>query len=208
MADNARGRGLRYVGTRGYPAPTPERVRVATAYQGSVAPGPVSVDLCVGDPVVKVTDGTVAHWASGAIYGVVCNILPYWDSGEGVMKAGKQLPGGTAYGTNYSRESIVEIIPAANVLFEMDCDDAVTATTYAAYRAFIHENAQMVYEPDSNTRQANPVLDISTHAVTNTLPLRIVDISKVPVQDFTGKYVKLIVTANLVQQAPWTPLGV
>lgn len=208
MANNPHFYGIRYHHSRMYPSPTPERVFVASGYQASVSPGPVACDICVGDPVVKVSDGTVAI-ASGtsAIYGIVTNILPFRDSVTGALRIGKQLPGGTTF-TAQNQATQVEILPWANVVFEIDVDDNVTATTEAAYKLFIGENANIVFSPDATNRRANPLLDISTHAVTATLPARIVDLAPIPTQDYSGTFVKLLITGNLAQQAPYTALGV
>lgn len=205
MADNAIMYGFRWQRVRGGNNLTPERVRVASGYQAS--PSAINVDLRVGDPVKKVSDGTIALAALGdSPFGVIVGIGPYFD-GTRMRPGGVSLPGGTVYGTLLERQSFVYIVPVADQLFEIDCDDAVTATTEAAFAAFIGENCDATINPVAGSTLANPRLDISTHAVTATLRWRIVDIARYP-NDFTGNYVKLLVTANTAQQAPFTALGI
>lgn len=205
MADNAIMYGFRWQRSRGGTNLVPERVRVASAYQAS--PGGISVDLRPGDPVKKVSDGTVALVAVGdPTFGIVVGIGPYFD-GTRMRPGGVSLPGGTAYGTLLERQSIIYIVPVAGEVFEIDCDDNVTATTEATFNSYIGENCDITLNAVAGSTYANPRLDISTHNTTATLDWRIVDIARFP-NDFTGNYVKLLVTANTVQQAPIQATGV
>lgn len=206
MADNASLYGFRWVGARqGDPHPDPEIVRVATAYQAS--PGGVSVDLNVGDPVKKVSDGTVALCATGdATFGIIVGILPYYDGSK--MVRSNRLPGGTAYSTNLERQSKVLIVPIAGNVFECVCDDNTSITTEANYNAAIGENVDISINQVAGSTLATPRLKISTHATTNTLVWRIVDTSHRVNIDYTGLYVPLLVTGNVVQQAPYQTTGV
>lgn len=207
MANNAFQYGFRWHSSRygGDTKPQPERHRVASAYDA--APGGVHCNLQPGDCVKKVSDGTVALAVAGdAIFGVIDYIGPYYDSGAGAMVFNSVLPyANGAYGTNYERESTIYIIPVAGQIFRAMADDSSTATTYAAYRAFIGENVDMVN--DAVTPNARPLIDISTHATTSA-QWRIVDIGRDVNTDYTGLYVPLLVTANEVQQAPFQTTGV
>lgn len=208
MANNVSRGGFRYHGSRSdVGGPIIERVRVASGYQAADV-NAASVNLNVGDVVKKVSDGTVALAAgTDAFYGVIHNILPYYDGT--VMRWNKFLPGNTVYGTVLERQSFLEIIPVAGVLFEVDVNDNTTATTQAAYTAFIGENANHINTGLVSAVAAFPQLNIGGHNTTNTLGWRIVDISPtMENQDFSGTGVKLIVTANLTQQAPFTATGV
>lgn len=198
--------GFRAMYRRGGPLQM-EKVRVASAYQAS--PGGISCDLNIGDPIIKVSDGTIAIAAAGVgIFGVIAGIGKYWNSGLGAMvPGGSTLPGGTTYGTKLERESIVYIYPAADVVFEVDCDDGTTAATQAAYTALIGENCDITINQVSGSTLASPLLDISDHK-TGTAQFRIVDLGNWPTQDYTTTRVKLLVTCVEVQQAPWQATGV
>lgn len=214
MTDNMRsmGGGFKWVRSLfGHTPPSPVTCRVASGYSGSINGGS-TIDINLGDPVRFVSTGTVAHAAgneggSGGedIFGIVCNILPYWDGTRRVP--GFRLPAGTAYGSVLERQSFVEVIPVAGQLFEIEADDVVTATTEAGYYAFIGENADHRLTTGSEPK-TNCMLDISTHG-TATAQWRIVNISQtVANQDFSGAYVKLYVTCNETQIAPFVTTGV
>lgn len=194
--------GFRLVASRGI-APKPEPFRVASAYSGSE--GGITIDLNVGDPVKMLSTGYVAHADAGdLILGVVAGIGPLlstslrcpWDT---------KLPAGTVQAS--PNEPVIYVQPAANALFEVDCDDAVTATTYAGYVAFIGENCDHSWSGVSATAKGWPMLDISDHKAASA-GWRIVDIQKRIDQDYASVYVKLIVTANEVFQAPYYTSGV
>jgi hypothetical protein len=209
MADNPHFYGFRPAkGHESFPLGI-QRVRVASGYSPTV--GGNNVNVNVGDPVKKVNDGTVALCAAGdAVYGVVVGIAKYYDTGLGRMSYRKYLPFNTVYGSNLERQSILYIYPAQGAIFEIDCDDKTTFTTQATYTAAIGENADQINVGDTTNQTVNPQLDISTHATTNTLVWRIVDISPWMdvAGDFTGLYTKLFVTANVVQDAPYQTTGV
>lgn len=206
MADNAALYGFRWVGNRkGVSQPKPQRVYVATGYQAS--PGGVSVDLNVGDPVKKVSDGTVALCAAGdATYGIIIGVDPYWDGAK--FARSNRLPGGTAWGTVQERKSKLLILPVAEQYFECVCDDATTFTTEATYGAAVGENVDMTINQVSGSTLATPKLDISTHGTSNALVWRIVDYAQRVNTDYSGANVPLIVTCNLVQEAPFQTTGV
>jgi hypothetical protein len=204
MADNLQRYGFRVCQGRHAPHENPIKKKVASGYQATTA------DLHIGDPVSLVSDGTVALAAagSGLIYGVITQILPYWDGTKMVFN--DRLPGGTAPGTTIvDRFSYVMVQRAFGTIFEVDVDDAVTATTLAAYQAFIEENCDHAFSVDATAKKSFPRLDISTHAVTATLQWRIVGISETgDNRDYSGAYVKLLVQANVVSEGGVVALGV
>lgn len=209
MADNPAKYGFRWQQNRGGANMKPLRVRVASGYQA--APGAVNVDLNVGDPVKKVNDGTVALCAAGdATFGIVVGIGPYYVGApiNAMVSGGVSLPGGTTYGTLLERQSFIYIVPAADQIFEVDADDKTTFTTEATYNAAIGENVDITINQVAGDTHAYPKADISTHATTNTLVWRIVDLARWPGQDYSGANVKLLVTCNVVQQAPFQTTGV
>lgn len=174
----------------------PEVMPVATGYQAS--PGGTSVDLNIGDPIKRLSDGTAALCAAGdtLLYGICVGVRPYWDGSK--MVPYNKLPGGTAWGTVEERRSDILVVGVDQCLWEVDADDKTTATTLAGYRAFFGENADHAFSADSTSKKANGRLDISTHG-TATSQWRIIDVSgTVENQDFSGLYVKLIVAPNEV----------
>lgn len=210
MSDNQINYGFRWQRSQlGRADSQPNEEFVASGYQA--APGAVNVDLNVGDVVKRAADGSLTLCvATEAAYGVIDYIYPSWDAVNNVMRFTGSLPGGTAWGTVQDRRSRLGVIPVAGHVFEVDCDDAVTATTEGQYRALIGQNCDISINAVAATRKANPRLDISTQNVTATLIWRIVGIApRLPGSiDFSGNYVKLLVTANVVQQAPFQPLGI
>jgi hypothetical protein len=193
MADNVSLYGFRFIRqVSGRDSYSQIERSVADAYQA--APGAVNVDLNIGDPIKQLADGTVAlAVANEEILGFFNGCL-YFDGTK--MRYGNKLPGGTTGGGNRERLSKVFLIPSAHNVFEVDCDDAVTATTEALYEALIGENADLSINADSTTKQARPLLDVSDRK-TATAQFRIVGISKtVQNRDFSGARVKLEVVVN------------
>lgn len=213
MADNTHRYGFRWVGSLdGACYPKPVEFLVASAYAATVSA--TNVDLNVGDPVQMVSDGTVAL-ATGAgspstLWGV---IVSFSNVKIGLPLAGRKfsrLPNGTTY-TLETDASKALVVPFGRNIWEVDCDDKTTATTLAAYRALIGENADLSYTldtTDASRPKANPMLDISTHAST-TKDFRILDLSKTALnQDFSGSYVKVRVIVNESGEAPFVTGGV
>jgi hypothetical protein len=187
--------------------------RVASGYQatdGNVTGlGSRNVDLCIGDPVQELDSGYVQLSTIGsATYGVIVGFLPFYDSSQGFMRYGSQLPGNTTYTAGSDQESIVLVCPVPGQVFEIDADDASTAATRAAYIALVGENCDHTWASDATLKRANPVLDISDHK-TATAGWRIHGIS--PRMDLEGDYTavgaKLWVTCNEVQNAPFVTSG-
>lgn len=206
MADNRQEYGFRWsVAANGRPLPNPFEMIVPSATSFDVNGGASNVALGPGDPVILLSTGGVdlcdgAEGAGGALapYGIVVGVGPYWDGTK--MARGTTLPSDTTYGSVLERQSKVLVVPFDAGIWEIDCDDASTATTLAAYQAFIGENANYRFDTTSGNTRAYPRLDISTHADTSTLVCNIVGISPtLNNQDFSGNYVKLLVRANVVQ---------
>lgn len=211
--DNVQLYGFRWHSTLfgGADKPSPIRCRVASGYQAS--PGGTNVDLYPGDPVMPVAGGTVALATAGSstkIYGVIEGFGPV---GPGpVPPAGflpwlNRLPGGTTFTVAEQLEVFAWVIPVFGQVFEVDVNDNTTLTTYSGYVGAIHHNADMAYSASSTLKKAFPKLNISTHNTTNTLQWRIVDIWRRVDIDPTGLNVKLLVTANLVDNAPINTTG-
>lgn len=205
MADNAVRYGFRAVKNRYGGGVFPvEEAWVATAASFDVNGGAQNVVLGEGDVLVQLSDGsaTLAIGSEGTdsttILGVVCGIKQYYDTVRGVMTAmGPGVPSDLAWGTNLARQTRVYYIPIEACIWAVQVDDAVTATTEAAYQAFIGENVRMVNTGATGTNRAAPKLDIATHATTNTFPFKIVGLSQTAQnQDYSGANVELYVISN------------
>ena len=202
MANNRLNYGFRWSmgANSGRPCPAPIEMAVADAYQAQV--GGSNVDLGTGDPVALVSSGTVklAAGSEGTpdlIFGIIVGVAQYWD-GTRVVR-GDVVPGGSTGGGLLDRQSRVLVVPAKAGLWEVDVDENSTATTEAAYRAFIGENADhvLVRTQVRQKYRALPELDISSHATTAALQWRIMDVSRTrDNEDFSGEQVKLIVAVN------------
>ena len=203
MANNVHKYGFRPVKPwKGTQTPEGLECAVADSYQATSDGAASNVDLNVGDPVLLVSTGTVGLATTTVdVWGIICAIKPYWNGSA--MTYGNRLPGGTTGGTLISRQSRVMVIPVEQYVWEIDVDENTTATTYAAYQAFIGENADHTCVADvtnASRPKANPRLDISGHNTTNSLGWRIVGISdSLENADFTGTNVKLHVVCNNVQ---------
>lgn len=212
MADNIQRYGLRFHSTyHGTGTPPLERYRVVSGYQA--APSGTNVDLYAGDPVVQVAGGglnlatagatnqvlgVISHFSAQQYGGNAAQFLPWLD----------HLPGGTTWTAGTDQEVFAYVIPVAGQIFEIDVDDNVTATTQSAYETIIGHNVNLSYTPSSTLKKAFPQALISTNATTNTFQFRIIDISRQVNIDYSGKFVKLLVTANNVQQAPYQTTGI
>lgn len=208
MADNTHFYGFQWDnGANGRECPNPVTRVVATGYQATNDGAGFSVDLNAGDPVKLVSDGTVALANTGdAVWGIIIGFNPYWDGTR--MVPTKKLPGGTAWGTVEPRRSEVLVVPVDHgQVWRLDCDDKTTATTEAAYRAFVGENVTVDCpgdNSDTSNPKADPIIDISDHATTASLVWRIEGISQtLENKDFSGLYVKLLLKINKAQSAGW-----
>jgi hypothetical protein len=207
MAANQHFYGIRWHSSKyGSNMPSPIPMYVASGYTPAInGRTDTALALRPGDPVHALSTGycqlaagqEAAAAAAETIDGIIVGIKQYWD-GEKIVRAGNKLPYSTTYGSVMERRSILDVIPAAGNYFEIDCDDASTATTYAAYLAFIGEAADHTFDVGTVERAgyANPKLDISTH-LNSAGQWKIVGVSRtMNNRDFTGLNVKLIVEIN------------
>lgn len=212
MADNAARYGFRWnsAWNGGKSCPVPIRMTVATG-KDHVDDSGNSVDLNIGDVVKIESTGTVTICEdTGSPYGIIVGVHPYWDGT--VMKPSSKVPNQNAWGTVEARRPWVDVVPVTAGIWEVDVDDATTATTYAAYIALVGENCNHFSAGNTANTSAAPKLDISSHATTAALDWRIVGISQTAEnKDFSGANVKLLVAANTSQlptQAATTVAGV
>lgn len=190
MANNAKN-GFRWVGNRYAPSETSPPIVLL----------PVADDFAVtlrrGYPVKLIADGTIEDADPGdAIYGIFDGAAQYYD-GSAIRKGGS-LPASTSYDTNISRQSLARVIPVRGQKFRVTVDDAVTATTLAGYIAFVGENVEWVAGTPVGD-EAGCQVDISGHATTNTLSVRIENVPDRELQDFASAGVQLVVSFNLIQ---------
>lgn len=202
MADNTHYYGFRWARSNGKPCPSPEWKTVATT-QDDQDDSANSVDLNIGDPVKLLAAGGVGLAVAGDnVYGIIVAVAPYWDGS--VMKPSNKLPNQTNWGTAEARRSMVGVVPASAGYWEIDVDDATTATTYAAYIALLGSNCDHAVPGNTSETSADPKLDISTTATTQDNTWRLVDISSTMAnKDFSGANVKVIVAINDSQEAGW-----
>ncbi len=203
MADNPVKYGFQWVRSRNGAGGVDMRLGwVASSASFDVNSGAANVVLGEGDPLVQLSTGAVTlavgteTTPSATCVGVVMGIKQYYDTVSGTMTAkGPGIPSDLAWGTNLARQSQVLYCPADSAVWRVIVDDIVTATTEAAYQAFIGENVSIVLTGASGENRAKPKLDIATHAVTDTLVWKIVGVP--PNQDFSGANVQLDVICNL-----------
>lgn len=201
--DNRAGYGFRWVRSRwgGSQLPKCVRAHVASAESFDVTGGAQNVRLRKGDPVHQVTSGgvTLSPGAETTVIPpkfIVMGIGPYYDGSQ--MVVGGDLPSDTTWGTLYERQTNIWVCPVEDGYWEIDADDATTATTEAAYRALVGTNADHILAGATGELYAKPKLDISSAATTNSLAWRIEDISRNTDNiDFSGANVKLIVAINI-----------
>jgi len=205
MADNAVRYGFRFVKSRyGSGNASVQEAWTATSASFDVNGGAANVYLGEGDPILQVSDGsvTLAIGSEGTdsttLLGICCGIKHYYDTAKGVMTAaGPGIPSDLAWGTNLARQSRLYFTPVEAAIWAIQVDDIVTATTEAAYQAFIGENCRFINTGASGDTRARPKLDISTHATTNSFPWKIVGVSQAAGnQDYAGANVELYVISN------------
>lgn len=212
MADNVHVYGFRFAGSMdGSCYPKPRELLVASAYQAQVSAA--DVDLNIGDPVqfnVGAPGSGFIELASGGgspsiLWGV---IVGFSNVKVGLPLKGRKysrLPGGTTWTTEENASKVL-VVPFGRNVWEIDVDDAVTATTLTTYRALVNRCCNFTYSrdaTDADRPKANPLLDISD-ANDDEGDFRIVGVSKTQLnQDYSGAYVKLLVTVNESGEAPF-----
>lgn len=200
MPDNKHIYGLRWYRDQSTPCPDPIEYHVATGYQATNDGAGFNVDLNVGDPVKKVSDGSIAlATTTNSVLGVIVGFKPYWDGS--VMKPTNRLPGGTAWGTVWERRSIALVVPVLpGQLWEIDADDKTTATTFAGWETLVGLHCTLDCpgdQTDSSKPKADPLLDISLAATTATLVWTIRGISQTVANQYVdGLYYKVLVSVN------------
>lgn len=161
-------------------------------------------DLSPGDPVKLTAAGGVnLAKTTDKVYGVVKAVLGVYDSANGTYGPSNRVPVASTGGGLSERRTRVLVTLAKGNVFEVDVDEAITATTEAAYFALIGTNVEHVCVRAARygAFAAFPRIDISSTATTAGLGWRIVGISKNAAnKDFSGTGVKLLVMVNDSQE--------
>lgn len=214
MTDNTPLYGFRWsTEWNGSGPPIGKRRWVATGTNFAVSGGAATPGLGAGDPVTLLSGGSVdlcdgSETTQLVPYGIVVGVAPYYNATTGLMTPSDVLPSGVAWGTVEERRSWVYVVPADAGYWEIDVDDAVTATTLSAYLALVGQNCDHVLTGASGASRVYPKLDIQTQNTTASLMWRIVDVSRSCYnRDFYGANVKLIVKANRMQDPRFTAAG-
>jgi hypothetical protein len=177
----------KYANTAGMPV---VEKPIASAYATSIYQG---------DPVKMTTDGTLQLAApADAVYGIFLGMKQVYSSTLGAVAPAGAYLATVTYGSVLSRQSIARVVPVRGQVFRVTCDDATTATTQAAYEAFMGENCEFATGTASGDR-SGLLLDISSHANTATLTVRIEDVPDKEITNFAGTGVELEVIFNVIQ---------
>ena len=160
------------------------------------------VSLAEGSEKTNYNPGTID---ADIPVGVIVGFTPYFDGVD--MRPTNVLPGGTTYGTNFSRQSFALIVPLEAGVWSVAVDATSTSyDTYAEWLAVIGETIDMV-NSDGVTDKAEPELDLATiaDAVSVSQIFRIygLDVAQ-DNQDYAAAGFRLLVTANRYADAPNT----
>lgn len=165
--------------------------QVATAYGTAI--------FC-GDPVKKVSDGTVNISAAGeAVYGIVKSVR-YLDAAGRIIDR-SYVPASTAYTVDRQRTLVEVIIAYPGVWFEC-CANALIADVATA-RTYCDENVNHVATAAGNTGtgRGGYQLNIGGHATTAN-QWRLIDLVDDPLNDPTQTQHRWIVENNLAHNFP------
>lgn len=223
MANNVHRRGFRWFKSRtGSANPVVRSIPLASAYRPTltVSASPVYVNLRPGDPILRLSTGygdlsygTESDTPSTRVLGVCCGFEPLYNSGLGKRVPQDYYPNeGITYGSVLDRTSTLLYYPAETAYFEVDVDDASTATTYAAYLALVGETCRhnLATTASQALNETDTMLDISDHNTTATFTWRIEEVLRNDPNnaDFSGSYVKLIVSCNAPQISSGSTTGI
>ena len=211
--------GLRFAKNRwGGDTPEIETRKILSAYAPNN--GAAACNLNIGDPVYLDDLGNANLLVAGSTttaddqvtqrcYGVVAGFPQVLINGA--VRPNAFYPSGTAYGSVYANRTLVQIIPAAGTVFEIDTNAAGGSSfdTRSEFESAAGGCAHIVYSAIGTTTanpKANPLFNVSgiTQAVANFRQLRIVGVGSLSEGiDFEAAYVPLQVVFNLVQTAPF-----
>jgi hypothetical protein len=202
MADNVYRYGFKWVAslTAGDERPAVIPMRVASGFTPTAS---ATSNLRQGDPVILLSTGYIRDAAAGEpVFGIIDGIGQYYDGSRVVKKS--SLPYGTTYTAGDAQESIVYVIPAVGQVFEVCNHSTLYVATRAAAVGYIGLCADHTYSLVS-APYLNPALDSSAAPTAATAQWRIIELSRDPGVDYTGKYVPFRVT---VQEPEGTAAGV
>lgn len=180
----------------GLTPPRQIRKQVASAY---------GTAIFAGDPVKKVSDGTVAISAAGdPVYGIVAAV--HYLNADSVFVDKNYVPASTSYTPDRFR-TIVDVIPAYPGIRFKVCANAAIASVATA-RTYVDENCDHVATAAGNTGtgRSGYQLDIGTHG-TASAQWRLSDLlcgDDDPTNDPTQTNHYWIVEANETHNLPGT----
>lgn len=219
--NNTHRRGFRWFKSRyGSAKPVVERIQLASGYRPTLTVSASSVFIAMrpGDPILRLSTGygdlsfgTESDTPSTRVLGVVAGFEPLYLNSK--MTPQDYYPNeGITYGSVLERASWVHYYPADSAYFEIDVDDASTATTYAGYLAFKGETCRhnLATTASQAANDSDTMLDISDHNTTSSFTWRIEDVLLHDPNnvDFAGSYVKLIVSCNAPQISSGSTTGI
>jgi len=153
-----------------------------------------------GDPVKKVSDGTVSISAAGEnVYGIV-DWVRYQDAAGRLIER-SYVQASTAYTVDRLRTVVGVIIAYPGVWFEVCTNASIASVTTA--RTYPDENCNHVATAAGNTGtgRSGYQLDIGTHATTAN-QWRLIDLVDDPLNDATQTQHRWIVECNLAHNLP------
>jgi hypothetical protein len=158
-----------------------------------------ATSLYLGDIVKMQDSGYLAAAAAGdTAYGVFAGVEQMYDGTKMVKNGSYNIT--ATYSTNFERQTLVRIIPIFGQVFEVCTYDVASGyDTYAEHLAMVNENCEWVAGTASGD-DSGTKLNLTTHASTNTLSLRLVGLSKQIDDDFAAAGIHWYVTGNLVQR--------
>jgi len=204
MADNLARYGFRWWGSQADSGGFPKLMRGFLASGHTYTPnGGSACGIRVGDPIRQSTTGNlvIADGVEGlagglTIKGIVANIIQFYNGVE-LQRGSDRIPAGSGvWGTNLEIQTIVQYIPVAGNIFEVDIDDAAAANdTFAEIQAmgghFCDHRLQT-----AAAGYVTPKLDISVQS-TSTQQWTILGPSPTGLnRDFAGLNTKVLVVCH------------
>ena len=213
MADNTPVYGFRYATSRS--DPNPKTIVMVVANLQAFTPDAATAAHCQpGDPIKILPGGTIDLAEPGeAVFGIMVavghdgKVFNTSFSTNGVLHPSRHIPSGVNYGTSLERQTLALVVPAAGVIWEIDSDQ--TLANQGAWQALVGQNADHSFTaPGASDLNATPRLGVGI-AAPGSGQWRIEGLSSNGSnQDFSGANVKLLVSVNETQQAPYVTAGV
>ncbi len=168
-----------------------------------------STGLFRGDPIKRVSDGTIAlAAATDALVIGIFDGCEYTDA-QGIRRVSSYLPASTSFTALGAQDAPkCRVLLTKDAIFEVDGETA-TATTLAAHMAFVGENADSVATSAGSTvtGRSGYSLAIAGHSPVSG-QFRILGVNTAPDNDPTVARFKYLVTVNESTDPGYTETGV